>query len=207
VFAACGGTRAGHRATDGAIAGMTRDAVSGGNVGLVDIEAGGHTTTSNKAGIYDVDHLPPGRYDIHARYAGQDVTVKNVTVDRGVATYVDIELTLGLPPVTIDWATSRDTQIRYYAASSPYIEGTVEDANTRSRVAGAVVTATYSADTLQTVTDDAGRFRFDNVQPATYAVSAYYSMGGRGQIEVRRSDIVIEPGHAARGPLQIELPR
>jgi len=208
LLAACGGATHSRRATDGAIAGMTRDSVSGENVGFADIEIGGRKTSANKAGIYDVDHLAPGRYDIHARYAGQDVTIKNVDVDRGLATYVDIEFKLGDPaPVTIDWSTTRDAEIRHFAAEVSRIEGTVEDANTRVRVAGAVVTATYSADTIQTVTDETGHYRFDGVRPGTYAVSAYYSMGGRGQVEVRRSDIVVDRGDAVRVPLQIELPR
>lgn len=185
---------------------MTRDAVSGGNVGLVDMEVGGHKFTSNKAGIYDIDHLQPGRYDIHATYAGQDVTVKNVRVDRGLATYVDVDFKLGAPgPVTIDWATASDLDIHRFPSKLPYIEGTVADARTRMRVAGAVVTATDGYNTLQGITDDAGHYRFDAVAVGTYAVSAYYSMGGRGQIEVRRTDIAVKADEGVRVPLEIEL--
>jgi mannose-6-phosphate isomerase-like protein (cupin superfamily) len=185
---------------------MTRDATSGENVGLVDIDVGARKTTSNKAGIYDIDHLPPGRYDLHATYAGKDVTVKNVVVDRGLATYIDIDFKLGEPgPITIDWASSRDDAIQRFPAKAPYIEGTVADLRTRVRIAGAVVTATDGFNTLQAITDDAGHYRFDGVPPGTYAVSAYYSMGGRGQIEVRRTGIEIKADDGVRVPLEIEL--
>ena len=52
-----------------------------------------------------------------------------------------------------------------------------------------------------------GRYRFDNVTAGTYAISAYYSIGGRGQIEVRRSDIAVGPYQGVLVPLFIELKR
>jgi hypothetical protein len=65
------------------------------------------------------------------------------------------------------------------------------------------VTAT-STDTLQTVSDDNGRYRFDNVLPGTYVVSAYYSVSGRAQIEVRRAGIVVHANDGVIVPLAIE---
>jgi hypothetical protein len=72
-----------------------------------------------------------------------------------------------------------------------------------------VVTAIIGDDpnkTQQTVSDDYGRFRFETL-PGTYSVSAYYSVGGRGQIEVRRSNIAVEGAEAVHVPLFIEMNR
>ena len=87
------------------------------------------------------------------------------------------------------------------------IEGTVNDTSTRGRVPGAVVTAVHGEQTEQTISDDHGRFRFDGVAPGTYSVSAYYSVGGRGQIEDRRSEIAVAGSEAVLVPLWIELGR
>jgi protocatechuate 3,4-dioxygenase beta subunit len=57
------------------------------------------------------------------------------------------------------------------------------------------------------VTDDNGRYRFDQLQPGTYAISAYYSIGGRAQIEVRRSDISVAAREGVLVPLYIEMSR
>ena len=87
------------------------------------------------------------------------------------------------------------------------IEGVVSEMQTRERVSGAVVTAVGGPrqETLQTVTDTHGRYRFDSVLPGTYAISAYYSIGGRGQIEMRRSDILVEQKEAVVVPIWLEL--
>ena len=87
------------------------------------------------------------------------------------------------------------------------IEGAVSELTTRERVSGAVVTAVGGprADVLQTVTDNQGRYRFDAVDPGIYVVSAYYNIGGRGQIEVRRSGIEVEPAHGVIVPIWVEL--
>ncbi len=58
---------------------------------------------------------------------------------------------------------------------------------------------------LQTISDDEGRYRFDAVTPGVYAVSAYYAIGGRAQIEVRRSDIHVDGAEAVVVPLWVEL--
>ena len=60
-------------------------------------------------------------------------------------------------------------------------------------------------ETIQTVTDDHGRYRFDGLVPGTYEVSAYYSLGGHGQIELRRTDIEVTGAEAAIVPMWVEL--
>lgn len=177
---------------------------------MAELTLGTRSTRSNLYGIYTFDDLPPGHYTLVARFADQPVTVRNIDVSPGMATYVDVSFTLGDPsPIVIDFGDPRDGEIARFTTPIPRIEGTVADASTRERVVGAVVTATTTLlgtpDTLQTVTDEHGRYRFDRVTPGTYAVSAYYSIGGRAQIEVRRSDIVVEAGTGVLVPLWIEL--
>ena len=162
---------------------------------------------SNKGGMYDID-LEAGTYTLHAAFAGQPVTIKGIEVLAGMATYVDVPFTLGqVTPLEISWGDPSENEIQHFTTKAPRIEGTVGDASSRVRVAGAVVTAARGVDdeTLQMITDDNGRYRFDNVDPGTYAISAYYSIGGRAQIEVRRSDVTVKTGEGVLVPLWIEL--
>lgn len=198
------------RPTLGLITGLTRDKTSGDMVTQAEITVGSHTTHSDKVGLYQVDGLAPGTYTLVARYADQPVTISNIDVTAGQATYVDVSFTLGeVAPISMDYRNSRENEIeRFTTKVLPRIEGTVSDSTTRMRVAGAVVTAVVGTsvdDALQTITDDNGRYRFDAVQPGTYAISAYYSIGGRGQIEVRRSDISVGPHEGVSVPLYIEM--
>jgi hypothetical protein len=209
ALAACGAashdTRA--RPTLGLIVGLARDKASGDTLEGAEIKVGTHAVTSDKVGLYEVDGLAPGAYTLVARYADQPVTITNIDVTAGQATYVDIAFTGGEPaPSTYDYRNTRANEIERFKTLIPRIEGTVSDSATRARVAGAVVTAT-SDETLQTVTDDNGRYRFDQLQPGTYAVSAYYSIGGRAQIEVRRSDISVGAREGVLVPLYIEMSR
>ena len=181
---------------------------------MAEIRVAGVETRSAPDGLYAVDHLKPGRYTLHARFAGQPIRIRNIDVKAGDATFVDVTFTLGNPePIDVDFGDPTQGEIKRYhpAQLSPslaHIEGTVTEFGTRMRIAGAVVTAvgpTGALGTLQTVTDDQGRYRFDAVPPGTYAVSAYYSIGGRGQIEVRRSDIEISGAERVEIPIWIEL--
>jgi hypothetical protein len=207
LLVACGATHKPVPPRLGAIAGLARDRTSGEAISMADITVADRTTQSNRYGIYDIDNLPPGTYTLVARFADQPVTIKNIEVSAGTATYVDVAFTLGdSTPIVIDFGNPRAAdELERFATKVPRIEGVVADASSRARVAGAVVTATSDRDTLQTITDDHGRYRFDRVQPGTYIVSAYYSIGGRAQIEVRRSDIVVGAGEGVLVPLSIEI--
>src|SRR5439155_25900690 len=128
------------------------------------------------------DHLKPGSYTVTGTYAGQTITTKNVVVDAGEATYVDLAFTPGRPvPYTIDYTDPELSQIRKYHPKDgrTLIEGTVADSGTHFRIPGAVVTAFgpagSTADTLQTVSGDDGRYKFAQITPGVYVVSAYYS--------------------------------
>ena len=218
LLAACG-ARQHPRDTTGAIVGLVRDRDSGDSIAKAEIrvrgEGASRTVTSNDDGMYDVDHLRPGRYDIVATFAGQPIEISKVVVKAGVATAVDLVFTLGRPdPIKVDWQNLGAVAIERYhpkhlTDSVAIIEGTVNDFETKQRVAGAVVTAVGAdaSTAQQTVTDDRGRFKFDPVTPGIYAVSAYYSVSGRGQIEVLRSNITVAGKEAVVVPLWIELTR
>lgn len=218
VAVACGAPQRAPRQTTGGIAGLARDHDSGDPVAKAEIRLlanAGRSTVSGDNGLYDIDHLQPGKYALVAVFAGQPVEVSNIDVRAGQVTMVDIVFTLGRPePIKVDFGNSKASEIERYRPSngSPMtaiIEGTVSDTATKQRVAGAVVTAVIGDDpnhTQQTISDDNGRFRFE-ASPGTYSVSAYYSVGGRGQIEVRRSNISVEGAEAVHVPLFIEMSR
>ncbi|MGE0549408.1 MAG: carboxypeptidase regulatory-like domain-containing protein [Kofleriaceae bacterium] len=219
LFAGCGASTTPTRPRVGAVAGLVRDRDSGELIAKARIELRSdgansklHTTTTNQRGLYDFDHLSPGRYHLRAEYAGQPVEIVNIVVAPGEASLVDVMFTLGRPdPLHTDFGDPRAGSITTYhrknrGASVTAIEGTVTDLASRAGVAGAIVTV-EGHEILQTATDEQGRYRFDAVAPGTYAVSTYYSIGGRGQIEVRRSDIVVRETETVVVPLSIELTR
>jgi hypothetical protein len=190
------------------IAGLARDKESGEGLEHVEITAGTHKIESGAHGNYQLEGLTPGTYTLAGTYAGQTITVANIDVGAGQATFVDLPFTPGAPAsFSEDYRSQGEGEVEYFTASVPRIEGTVSDSESHARVPGAVVTAVAAEranDAMQTVTDDAGRFKFEPTPTGTYAVSAYYSVGGHGQIEVRRSDITIGEGKGAFVPLQIE---
>lgn len=217
-LAACGAPQRA-RPTTGSIAGLARDHDSGDPIAKAEIHIRSDATTAQRVtassdlGLFDVDRLPPGRYRLSAAFAGQPVEVVNIDVRAGEVSTVDLVFTLGRPdPIRIDFGDEAAAAIDRYRPrgldGAAVIEGTVNDSATRQRVPGAVVTAVRAdASTQQTVSDDHGRFRFDALPPGVYSVSAYYSIGGRGQIEVRRSGINVDAAEAVVVPLWIETAR
>ncbi|HTL32819.1 MAG TPA: carboxypeptidase-like regulatory domain-containing protein [Kofleriaceae bacterium] len=214
--AACGSAQRPQRKTDGAITGLTRDADSAEPLGAADIVAKRPNApdvagVSGKDGVYTLDHLAPGRYTLVGTYAGQTITATNVVVDAGEATYVDVQFTPSRPdPFIYDFSGLKRIEIKKYRTKDgrTLLDGMVTDAATGARIPGAVVTVVGPtgpmAQTLQTVTSDDGRYKFEPIPTGEYVVSAYYSVGGHGQIEVRRSDIHIEAGDDVEVPLLIE---
>jgi Carboxypeptidase regulatory-like domain len=198
-------------ATTGEIAGVVRDHDSNDPVEQAIIRIAGREVTSDAQGAYRVAGVAPGMYTVAATFAGQPLEVAHVSVSKGHTSYVDLEFTLGrVEPLRQDWAVL--TQIERFAAKGQHasIEGAISEIASHQRIAGAVVTAVHDRDTdhaLQTISDDQGRFRFDDVSPGVYVISTYYSVGGRGQIEVRRSDIQVDAGSGVRVPLWIESTR
>lgn len=221
-LAACGATHATKTATTGGIAGLARDHDSGDPVAKAEIrlratgELKPMLTVTSERGLFDIQRLSPGRYTLSALFAGQPVEVTNIEVRAGEITTVDVTFTLGRPePLQYDHAAKGAEIDRYRpsslaASSAGLIEGTVNDVQTRQRVAGAVIHAVYGDDATtaqQTVSDDTGHYRFEAMPPGVYAISAYYSISGRGQIEVRRSGIEVQRSEAVVVPLWIEMQR
>lgn len=198
-----------------AVVGLARDSHTGEPVGMAEIELRGptrRTTSTNKYGLYTIDGLAAGTYSLHGVFAGQPIDIAKIPVRDGEATYVDLMFTLGDPqPINVVFGDHSAEITRYQpktiAPGVAIIEGTLSDVSTRERVVGAVVTAIGNGTTEQTITDDHGRYRFDNVAPGTYTVSAYYSIGGRAQVEMQRNGVELRAGEAAVVPLVIELNR
>jgi hypothetical protein len=213
---ACGGARVAGE-TRGGIHGVARDQDTGTPIAhaAIHLRAAGQlaatSTTSGANGSFTFLHLAPGVYSINAEFAGQPVDIEGIEVNAGATVPIDLTFTLGRPdPIHLDFGDPKSGAIARYrppglASTKATIEGTVRDAATRGGVVGAVVTVVGSSGTLPTVTDDDGRYRLTSVEPGTYVVSAYYSISGRGQIEVRRSDIHVAGGEAVVVPLWIEL--
>jgi hypothetical protein len=206
--------------TTGAILGLVRDRATGEPIRNAEISLRrdgdlarlANTSTTND-GVYDFDNLVPGRYSVMAYFAGDAVEVENIQVHAGRVAPVDVAFELGRSePIVVDYGNAKDGAIDRYtlhgaSAASGVIEGTVTDATTRERVAGAVVTALASGviDAQQAVTDDHGRFVFPVVEPGVYAVSAYYTIARRGRIEVLRNNVDVKGGEAVVVPLWVEL--
>lgn len=220
MLAGCGAAQ--HpRPTDGAIAGLARDHDSGDPVAKAEIrirangELAPRATISTPKGGFAIDHLPPGLYSLSASFAGQPVDVENIVVRVGEVTIVDVVFTLGRPnPVHVDFGDPGSSAIERYrpthhALDTSLIEGTVNDVGDHTRIAGAVVTVVGGPNdaTLQVVSDDQGRYRLDPVPPGTYMVSAYYSVSGHAEMEIRRSEIRVAAAEAVVVPLWIEIAR
>lgn len=222
VLAACGAATPQHasqiRRDEGSIVGLARDHDTGDLIAKakITIRAQGRlaprTTVSGKDGGFGLAGLPIGTYSLSANFAGTVVDVSNIVVAGGYPTVVDVMFELGKPdPVRKDFGDPTESEIAYYHPShhQTLIEGTVNNRGSKERIAGAVITAIGpgtgpAVPTLQAVSDDQGRYRFDNVPPGIYVVSAYYSISNRGQIEVRRSDIHVAASQGVIVPLWVE---
>jgi hypothetical protein len=209
------------RPTEGSLVGLARDRETGDVISKaqVNIRPQGQIaplrTLTAANGAYRQLHLAPGRYSVSADFAGQHVTVENIQLAAGEPTIVDLDFELGKPdPIVVDFGNPKDSEIEHFTPQDHQsrIEGTVNIRSTHTRVEGAVVTITMTNarptdETLQAVSDEQGRYRFAPVKPGSYIVSAYYSVGDRAQIEVRRSDIEVAASQGVIVPLWIETAR
>lgn len=221
LLAACGAATPHGRAAqrdEGSIVGLVRDRDTGDVIAKakITVRAQGQlapvATITGKDGAFGLAHLAAGTYSLSANFAGTAVDVSNIAVAGGGPTVVDVMFELGKPdPVAVDFGDAKDSEIARYRPShhETLIEGTINNRASKERIAGAVITAIGpgsgpTAPTLQAVSDDQGRYRFENVPPGTYVVSAYYSISNRGQIEVRRSDIQVGASEGVIVPLWVE---
>ena len=205
--------------TTGGIGGLVRDHDSGAAIAVATLavvregELEPETNKSLSDGSYLFTRLAPGRYTVTAHFAGATVEVSGVDVGAGHVTALDLALDLGRPEEQhLDYGNAKDGAIDHYklAGGDPalgVLEGTVTDSATRERVPGAVVTATSPVleTAMQAITDDHGRFALPDLPPGSYAVSAYYSMAGHGQIEVKHTSVAVVGGEGVVVPLWVEL--
>ncbi|MEO8842353.1 MAG: carboxypeptidase-like regulatory domain-containing protein [Kofleriaceae bacterium] len=223
VVAACGSTAVPSHspppAGEGAIVGLARDHDSGDVVAKAQIhirpqgQIAPLATITNHDGNFGMAHLAPGKYSLTASFGGQNVDVHSIDVTSGAPTVVDVMFTLGQPdPITVEFGDPKESAIDHYKHGHALIEGTISNRLNHERVVGAVITAVGPGvgpmvPTLQAVSDDQGRYRFDPVPPGIYVVSAYYGIEERGQIEVRRSDIEVPDHEGVIVPLWVETER
>jgi len=203
--------------TTGAIAGLVLDQRSGQPLGMASVaiaREGQLAPTVDKTGndgAFLFPRLTPGRYDVTASYAGVVVQIAGVRVTAGRTTEVDARLLLGVPGTShVDFGDSHEGDVlRFHPPHADpargLLVGTVTDVATRERIVGTVVTATSPAlpQAIQVITDDHGRFRFPDLPPGKYAVSAYYTVAHHATIEVKH-EVEVHGGEGVSVPLFIE---
>ena len=222
AVAGCGGVhgRAPVPVAAGTLAGVIRSADTGAGVTdvVVVVQGEGARTPvqdhTDAAGAYTIAGLAPGRYHVTIARDADTLGDEQVTILPGRLTGLD--LVVGPWPAATDAMTPHPTVAggaplwRYRPTDADprtgAVEGTVTETGQRTRLGGAVITVTDGDGRLiaDAVSDDSGRYRCDDLPPGTYVVSAYYTLLGRGQFEIRRSDVTIAGGDVVVVPLAIE---
>ncbi len=168
---------------------------------------------TDATGAYRIDGLRPGTYDLVVELPGTSLQLTGIPVRAGAVTAFDIPVESGqveVPPQPFARLVSDEIATFTPRDADPArgrLEGTVTDALTLERIPGAVITATAPGlpEPISVVSDDAGRFQIGALAPGTYALSAFYQVARRGQIEVRRTAIPVEGGTLVVVPMYIEL--
>ena len=203
---------------DGMLAGMIRTADTGAPVddAIVVLRRQGELAPVQErttgTGAYMIARLAPGRYQVKVYRDERTVGDEDVAIVAGRVTGLDLAIGPRLPePDRRSLDVASGTPLWRYRptdgdAASGAIEGTVSEDAARLRLGGAVVTVADREGRLVAdgVTDDEGRYRFDRVPPGVYVVSAYYTLIGRAQFEIRRGEVVVEPGVVVVVPLVLE---
>jgi hypothetical protein len=197
--------------TGGALAGLVLDGAGGEPLGFATVRAwseqrerGSFTTSSD--GRFRIEALPPGSYRVIASYAGRSVTATDVQVGLGRTT--EIEVTVPAP-ARAELTEERPDLAVGAGPAGPLgaIEGQVIDASTGDSMPGQVISA--SSDVLGqpvfAVSDGDGRFRFAALRPGTYALTVYYHLISRGNIEVRRSGITVTAGQTSAAEIRVDI--
>ena len=204
--------------TVGTLAGLIRTADTGAPVGDATIvlrrpgELAPVQERTNGTGAYMIARLPPGTYQVTVYQDERTIGDEQVAFQAGKVTGLDLSVRPRLAAAEstpVDVASGTPLW-RFRPDGAPpgsaAIEGTVSEMGERTRLEGAVVTVIDGAGAVvaQAVSDGDGRYRFDAVAPGSYVVSAYYTLVGRGQFEIRRNDVVLDAGETVVVPLAIE---
>jgi hypothetical protein len=157
------------------------------------------TTTTDQRGRYKVPDLPPGSYRVVVSFSNLTSESRGVSLfaDRPTPLRVELSTDPGGGPLESREATG---------ASHGSIEGVVLDGVRGDPLGGATieVSSRSMADPLFTIADERGHFRVAGLAAGTYVVSVYYSLVDKGNIEVRRSGVVVERGVVTRLTLELD---
>lgn len=201
--------------TTGAIAGLVRDATTGGGVGdarivlrrpgsIAPVQA-----VTDRGGAYTIGALPPGHYEVTG-YSHEDrIAVREVDVVAGRTAGLDFAIGAAEAPIELN-APSMAPLWRYRPPGADpdtgAIEGTVADPEVAERLANAVVTIVRDGDVTaeQVITDDAGRYRVDALAPGSYTVMTTYEMLRVGSVDIRHNHVQVTGGAVVVVPLWLE---
>lgn len=190
---------------EGAIGGVIRDAADGKPLSMVSIQAEqdgkqiAHDI-SDYTGRYRLNPLAPGRYDVSAKFADARVQHKDIIVEQAKETELKVSIELG---VQAEESTA-DVATRGPPGS---IQGLVVDGADGNIVPGTVVSlsAPHLEDVVMAIADENGTFQFRGLRPGVYNLSSYYTLVDQGSVEVRKSNVVVEPGQATSVELRVDL--
>lgn len=168
--------------------------------------------TSGETGVYFVNGLAPGAYHVTVSFDDRTIGDEQITIEPDRVTGLDLVVSprgLGATHGPVKVAGGGPLWRYRPADADPHvatIEGTVSEQGEETRLGGAVITIATRAGQLvaDAVSDDVGRYRIAPLPPGAYVVSAYYTLIGRAQVEVRRSDIEVAAGEVVVVPLALE---
>ena len=152
----------------GAITGQVTDAEDGSAISGAQVSDGIRTSLTDAAGMYTIDDVSPGSYQVTASKEGYDSSSLTVTVLSGSSAVANLSLTQVIVPGSIT--------------------GLVTDAEDGSPIVG----ATVSDGTRMTTTDATGKYNIANVPPGTSQVTA----SKEGYVSVTLTATVVSGGTA-----------
>jgi thermitase len=132
----------------GEIDGQVTDAKDGSAISGAQVSDGVRTALTDAAGMYTIDDVPPGTYQVVASKAGYQSSSLTVSVLQGTTAVANFSLSQIIVPGSIT--------------------GSVIDAKDGSPIVGAAVTD----GTRTTTTDTSGKYTIANVPPGSYEVTA-----------------------------------
>ncbi len=150
----------------GAITGQVTDAEDGSAISGAQVSDGIRTALTDAAGMYTIDDVSPGSYQVTASREGYETSSLTVNVLSGSIAVVDFSLNEVILPGSIT--------------------GSVTDAEDGSPIAG----ATVSDGTRTATTDASGKYNIADVPPGTYQVTA----GKEGYVNVTLTATVVSGG-------------
>ncbi len=191
-------------ATQGAIGGIVRDAADGHPLSMVSIQAekDGKRVAhdiSDYQGNYRLGPLPPGYYDVRAKFAHARVHYQSIHVEAKEQTIVKL---------SIDLREHRDsTEVIASEGARGSIQGVVLDGPKGNPFPGTVVSlsADHLDDVVMAMADENGAFHFSSLRPGIYAIGSFYTLVEQGNVEIRRGNIVVRPGETTAVEVAFDL--